>query len=298
MRDALGDLSATVETRTDAKESKFKFQLFHNGEPGNRYFSTLDAAQKAADRANELAKGNAGAKNTTAGPRVPGVTLTTSEARAEARRALAGVKRASEGYGKGQQRLIDLVAGKVDRNSASEFQRVIGIDVKQTGASIANEIQDFRKENTDLITSIPEQLIDQVSDTLEKGWDAGVRVEELSAQIQKQFGSAESRADLIARDQTLKLNAQISETRAVASGITRYIWSTSHDERVRGNPSGKYPNPSKTGRVTADHYHLDGKTFSYSDPPVVDERTGRRENPGGDYQCRCTAAPVLDWLEE
>lgn len=261
MRDALGDLSATVATRTDAKESPLEKLARTTSRPAN------DA-------------------------------VGTTEARARARGSLLRMREQAQGYGPAQQRLIDLVVGKVDRNSAREFQRVIGIDVKQTGATIANEILDFRKENTDLITSIPEQMIDQVSDTLEKAWDAGSRVEELSAAIQDRFDVAESRADLIARDQTLKLNAQISETRAVASGIKRYIWSTSHDERVRGNPSGKYPNPSKTGRVTADHYHLDGKTFYYSDPPVVDERTGRRENPGGDYQCRCTAAPVLDWLEE
>ncbi len=175
---------------------------------------------------------------------------------------------------------------------------MIGIDVKQTGATIAHEINDFRKENTDLITSIPEDMIDDVSATLEKAWDAGKRVESLSADIQEAFGSSKKRADLIARDQTLKLNSQISKTRAQASGITRYVWSTSNDERVRGNPSGLYPNPSKTGKTRPDHYHLDGKTFSYSDPPVVDESTGRRANPGEDYQCRCTAAPVLDFLDE
>jgi len=102
---------------------------------------------------------------------------------------------------------------------------------------------------------------------------------------------------LIARDQTLKLNAQISG-RAPSLLGSRATFGHVARERVRGNPSGKYPNPSKTGGVTADHYHLDGKTFSYSDPPVVDERTGVERIPEVTISAGDTAAPVLDWLEE
>ena len=42
------------------------------------------------------------------------------------------------------------------------------------------------------------------------------------------------------------------------------------------------------------HRHLNGKRFSWNDPPVVDARTGRRCHPGQDYQCRCVALPVFD----
>ncbi|MDR1706162.1 MAG: hypothetical protein LBS19_15970 [Clostridiales bacterium] len=42
---------------------------------------------------------------------------------------------------------------------------------------------------------------------------------------------------------------------------------------------------------------LNGKKFSWSDPPVVDGRSGRRCHPGQDYQCRCAALPVFNLPE-
>ena len=44
-----------------------------------------------------------------------------------------------------------------------------------------------------------------------------------------------------------------------------------------------------------DHKRLNGKIFSWNDPPVIDTRTGRRGHPGDDYQCRCVAIPVFDF---
>jgi SPP1 gp7 family putative phage head morphogenesis protein len=82
---------------------------------------------------------------------------------------------------------------------------------------------------------------------------------------------------LIARDQILKANADLSRTRMQRVGVTRYRWSTSRDVRVR-----------------ADHAALEGTMQTFSDPPVVDQRTGRRANPGVDFQCRCVAIPVFD----
>lgn len=220
-------------------------------------------------------------------------------ARGQVRGALIRVKEQARDAGKKQTRLIDTVASKVDKHNAGEFDRVIGINANQLSAPISASIDQFRETNVDLITSIPEDMLDEVSSVIEDAWEAGARVETLSDSILERFDVSESRADLIARDQTLKLNANLAQTRAQSAGLNRYVWSTSgQDERVRGNPTGLYPNPSKTGRVTADHYHLDGKIFSYDDPPVVDERTGRTANPGEDYQCRCTAAPILDFLDD
>jgi SPP1 gp7 family putative phage head morphogenesis protein len=114
-----------------------------------------------------------------------------------------------------------------------------------------------------------------------------VRVEEIRNRIQARMNVVRSRAELIARDQTLKLYGQIQEERQTQAGIEEYVWSTSLDERVRGNPSGIYP------KSHGNHWKLEGKTFRWDDPPVVDPTTGRKEHPGGDFQCRCAAIPVL-----
>ena len=87
-----------------------------------------------------------------------------------------------------------------------------------------------------------------------------------------------SHADLIARDQTLRLNAELTRERQTAVGIEKFIWSTSGDERVRES-----------------HADLDGKTFSWDDLPTVDDEDDVM--PGANYQCRCAALAVVPWLD-
>jgi len=72
-----------------------------------------------------------------------------------------------------------------------------------------------------------------------------------------------------------------------------YIWSTSGDERVRGDPSGFYPD------ARFSHYHLDDKLCRWDDSSVYSEDGGRtwkdrpaswcQLHPGVDFNCRCTA---------
>lgn len=253
------DLAGTVEQRQDAKESDLQRLIRTGTRPANDAVGTTRAKVK-----NEI-----------------GRMLTEAK-----------------GYGKTQRRLVDTIAGRIDKHNADEFKRVIGIDAKQLGTESNALLDEFRAENVDLISSIPEQSLAEVDELLDELWSQGARVETLAAEILKRFDVSDSRADLIARDQTLKLNSNLSQSRQEATGITEYIWTTSGDERVRGNPSGLYPNPSETGKTRPDHFHLDGQKFSYGDPPVVDEASGRRAAPGQDYQCRCLAAPVVGFIDE
>lgn len=59
-------------------------------------------------------------------------------------------------------------------------------------------------------------------------------------------------------------------------GVSKYEWSTSRDVRVR-----------------PDHRALNGQIFDWEHPPIVNKQTGKRANPGEDYNCRCLAVPVL-----
>lgn len=100
--------------------------------------------------------------------------------------------------------------------------------------------------------------------------NVGLRVEDLADLIRERTGVSESRAELIARDQTLKTNGNLTANRQRNAGITSYVWSTSLDDRVR-----------------PDHAALEGKTIAWDDPPDVG-------HPGEDIQCRCVAIPVID----
>ncbi len=167
------------------------------------------------------------------------------------------------------------VAEKVENNSRNEFKR-LGIDLRESEPKFGKLVEGWRAENVDRAKSLAEFERDKLSDILAKGENKTVA--ELRQRIQDRLEVSRSKADLLARDQVLKLNAKITRERHQAAGITEYIWTTSNDERVRET-----------------HEELEGETFSWDDPPVTNE-AGDRNHPGEDYQCRCVPYPVLPEL--
>lgn len=178
-------------------------------------------------------------------------------------------------------------AKRVATKNGEECRRVIGISTGDTG--LKSTLDRFQDRNVDLITSLAGKQIDDIRGILEDAEIGAWRVEDLSAKIQASFGVNQSKADLLARDQVLKLNGQLTQTRQQNAGVSKYIWTTVGDERVRGNPTGKNPDGL--------HYELDGTVQSWAVPPTISE-DGRTGHPGDDYQCRCTAFPVLEELDE
>lgn len=146
--------------------------------------------------------------------------------------------------------------------------------------------QAWVRQNIDLI-KVPDRIKSVLERELSGPLERGLRVEEIMADLQQQFGFDQRRAELIARDQTLKLSGQLQEERQTQAGIKRYVWTTSGDERVR-----------------EDHERLDGQVFSWDDPPITNwsevqrGKPARRGHPGSDYNCRCSADPVVDDLED
>lgn len=145
-------------------------------------------------------------------------------------------------------------------------------------AAMLPVIATFREANIALMVSAAQRYASQVRDVLDDGY--GMRAEELAPLIRARAMVSESHAELIARDQTLKLNGQINAAKQQGAGITEYVWSTSADERVR-----------------PDHAALDGETYTWGDPPVTDEASGARNEPGMDFQCRCVPLPVIEEFE-
>jgi SPP1 gp7 family putative phage head morphogenesis protein len=169
----------------------------------------------------------------------------------------------------------------VDDRLAREIRRTIGVDVNAILRSNGPLLQSMRKatnENIALIKSIPEKYFERVKETITAGWVEGVRWEDLVKKIQEDGGVTESRAKLIARDQTSKMNAAFNQERQQQVGVEQYEWSTSQDERVR---------PS--------HADMDGKICEWANPPLVDDE---RVHPGEAINCRCVAIPVVDMETE
>jgi SPP1 gp7 family putative phage head morphogenesis protein len=171
---------------------------------------------------------------------------------------------------------LERVGSEVTKHVRNQTKRVLGID--PATFSGGHEVETWRRTNVNLITQMTEEQLGRIYAVLDELGTSPVQV--IADRLAKEFGITEQRAELIARDQTLKLNAQITQGAHLAAGITEYIWSTSKDASVRDG-----------------HAELEGKRFSYADPPVVDPKTGRTANPGEDYECRCIAVPYLPELE-
>lgn len=167
---------------------------------------------------------------------------------------------------------LDVIGERVSAKNATEIRRVIGISIRDADPGVAAHIDQFRAINVSRIKSLAGQELVQITQLLERSEATGARVEVLRKAIQERFEVGRSKAALLARDQTLTLNAQLARTRQQNVGIVEYIWTTSGDERVR-----------------PEHEERDGKVFRWDTPP-------EDGHPGEPIQCRCTAFPVLPAL--
>src|SRR3990167_1807839 len=113
-----------------------------------------------------------------------------------------------------------------------------------------------------------DEAVDRLRNRVEEQVAQGFRADRMADILKAEYGVTESRAKLIARQETGTLVAKYRQTRYEAVGIKKYIWSTSLDERVR-----------------PDHRVLNCRIFSFDDPPITDRATGRRNNPGEDFRC-------------
>lgn len=104
----------------------------------------------------------------------------------------------------------------------------------------------------------------------------GYRSSSLVAEIEHDYQVSHSKARFLARQETSLLMSQFREERYKSVGVEKYLWSTSEDQRVRPF-----------------HKRLNGKIFTWDNPPIVDEN-GRRAHPGQDFGCRCIAIPIID----
>lgn len=176
---------------------------------------------------------------------------------------------------------IMVANGELNRR---QLKVLLGIDVL-ADPPLRAAAEGFVAENVSLIKSIPERYFTEIEQAVMRNVRAGRRASVIENEIRDRYPKHASHAKLIARDQTAKLNSQITRKRHEALGVTGYFWRDSNDDRVRPR-HGFLGKQSRSGRI-----------FKYESPPVVDLRTGRRGNPGEDFQCRCTGEPAIPGID-
>lgn len=161
-----------------------------------------------------------------------------------------------------------------------EVERQLGVSVNLPDGDVS-KVNDWVEQNASLIADLQEEYIRRVQGAVTNGFLQGKSTKQVSQEIQKATGITWRRANTIARNEIGNLNAQINKERNEELGITRAIWRTARDERVRGNPSGLYPNARPS------HYAREGKEFNIS------EGLGGI-SPGEEINCRCYSESIIE----
>lgn len=164
----------------------------------------------------------------------------------------------------------------VDNQQKQRFyaamEEAVGVNLQSViqRDNVEDILVSMTRSNVALIKSIPEEYFKKIESMVWTNVTQGTKATSMIKELQQIGKVTESRARLIARDQTAKLNSALNQQRQQNLGIEEYVWRTSGDG----------------DRVRESHRENNGKTFRWDDPP----ETG---HPGEDIQCRCIAIPII-----
>lgn len=162
----------------------------------------------------------------------------------------------------------DFNATQLNKQLSAALGEANSVDVVGAEPWLAKSVEVFTRENVALIKSVPAQFFSELEKSLSKEIADGARWEELAAIVEERYSVSESRAELIARDQVGKFNGDLARVRQTELGVSRFIWRTMGDERVR-----------------EDHQAYNGNSYEWSEAP--------EGGPGEPIQCRCYSEPDI-----
>ena len=174
------------------------------------------------------------------------------------------------------QPLYKKLIGNIDADFTKTVTKTIGVKVDITdnqkqviAEEYSNNLKLFIKDFADNEVLILRQEV-------EKAVFAGIRAESLQKVIVDRFGVSQSKAKFLAKQEISLLTSKYKQAKYQEVGVNKYKWSISN---VRTRP---------------DHKALNGKIFSFDDPPITNKDTGERNNPGEDFGCNCVAIPIVE----
>ena len=159
-----------------------------------------------------------------------------------------------------------------------------GLTIKSTRQEqgLEDVIRLAAKENVALIKSLPVEMLDKMEKIVADAFLSGSGTPEihrfLLENLTGEEASVKRRAYLIANDQSRKIFQAINVKKFKDLGVKKFVW--------RHVPGSMYP------RIM--HQELNGKTFSFDDPPIIDKK-GTRGFPAQLPNCRCIMTPVWEF---
>lgn len=173
------------------------------------------------------------------------------------------------------QRMVTEVAAR-ERAAWMEVARKMGGAIRQqiARAPTGMVMRQALAEQVKLITSLPTDAAERVHKLSLEAVVQGGRASEIAAEIMRSGDVSRSRAETIARTEVSRTQVELAKANAMSVGSTHFIWRTVGDSRVRET-----------------HRELNGQSFRWDEPPECDP--GHHALPGGIWNCRCWAEPVI-----
>lgn len=180
------------------------------------------------------------------------------------------------------EKMFDQALWKTDKDFRSSVKQVSLIP--ELTPERRMQIATAWQQNMDLwIKNWTEEKIISLREAMQKSVFASNRFESAISGIQKDFQTTRSKAKFLARQETKLLVTTFKEIRYQEAGVDEYKWKS-----VKGSPA----HPVRPYHKALNDRSEKGEIFRFSNPPVTD-KSGRRNNPGQDYNCRCVAVPVV-----
>jgi len=176
---------------------------------------------------------------------------------------------------------IDGVIGKILKDLNQQFVSAVG-DAKKGmtaleavtvpadfSASMTRQVREHLTDTLELpIKNFTEEQTRKLRLMVEENWQKGGRFDRIQEILRNQYGVTQRKAKFLAQQETTMLASEFIQARAQDVGSTEYRWDTRRDAKVR-----------------LDHKKLEGKTFSWDDPPLADSERGIHANPGMVWGC-------------
>ena len=166
----------------------------------------------------------------------------------------------------------------IDKQIRTSVPKDIGIPLTLTEFQKESIRREYTENLNRYITKMTVDSTIRLREKIQENVSQGYRASNLLDIIHAQKGVTDRHALFLAKQETSLMTTAYRDARYKEATITEWIWSSSHDSRVR---------PS--------HRKLDGHKFNYTNNlPIIDEKTGEKGTPGQAYGCRCRLIPLLD----
>lgn len=178
------------------------------------------------------------------------------------------------------------VAAWFDQRWVQSVKTALGVDI--SALVDAGDVQGVIALVTQKLVAQVKSIADDVAARIETGLieliTRGASAKEKAAALVGTIAKARQEANRAAIRETETLHSVMNQFRQQQAGVTQYEWWTRQDERVRGNPQGRYP------RSRPSHFARHGGIYRWDRPPNDGKYDG---HPGEPPNCRCVARPVV-----